>query len=291
MEKQSYSSLSLLNLLPDGKVESDIRITDKAVTGICTVYVKRSDKENEFLLREIGVAALDGTCNLTQAVQIAVEAAYTAAMSHISGTVLPAAALQPVQTPVPKKQTQSKPPQEVKPEPTQAEDLPFDADVDGDEEPLEPENEEPPEPDFPPSVDLSNILEPDNSPPLSDNDREEEPDENNGIERIGFAGTLFPASDLINSTDNNNNSALDDGGDPEYHNALDTEITIFGKLHECNNWKASKILAEKPDVIVDFCHRNSENYNGPKYTGPRTDQKEALFKLYPDAVRKVQKAA
>ena len=28
-------------------------------------------------------------------------------------------------------------------------------------------------------------------------------------------------------------------------------------------------------MIVDFCHRNSESYNGPKYTGPRTDQKEA----------------
>jgi hypothetical protein len=72
---------------------------------------------------------------------------------------------------------------------------------------------------------------------------------------------------------------------------LDTEITIFGKLHDCNGWKAGKILNERPEVIVDFCQRNSEDYNGPKYSGPRVDQKEALMKLFPDAARKVQKAA
>ncbi len=111
------------------------------------------------------------------------------------------------------------------------------------------------------------------------------------IERIDFSESLFDKSSAQETADDGGDSAEDDDTDPEYQKALDTEITIFGKLHDCNGWKVGRILAEKPSVIVDFCQRNSDSYDGPKYTGPRTDQVEALKKLYPDAALKMQNAA
>ena len=63
--------------------------------------------------------------------------------------------------------------------------------------------------------------------------------------------------------------------------ARERQITIVGKLHTCYNWPAGKILDEMPDVIVGFA---------PKYSGEKTEEKEALMVLYPEAVRKVQKA-
>ena len=80
MEKQT-NSMSLLALLPEGKVENDVRITDTAVTGVCTVYVNRTADEKEYILRTIGVALLE-VDNLTEAVRIATEQAYGAAMNQ-----------------------------------------------------------------------------------------------------------------------------------------------------------------------------------------------------------------
>ncbi len=42
MEKQNQFQ-SLMALLPNGKVENDVRITETTVTGICTVYLDRAD--------------------------------------------------------------------------------------------------------------------------------------------------------------------------------------------------------------------------------------------------------
>lgn len=309
MEKQNQSSLSLLALLPDGKVENDVRITDKTVTGICTVYVKRTDNENEFLLREIGVAALDGS-NLNEAVRTAVNEAYDAAISHIAGFT-PSAELQQPQVSGKTDGRGAKPIPGLKPEPeaktpapapdeSNAPDTQNTAEI--------PKNGEPADASDTgtgthPSVDLRSIVDipeknganPDaqaDAPPAQAGGNDDSSAENGGIERIEFSSSLFPASDLIKSSEAENNAGEDDDGvDPEYKKALDTEITIFGKLHDCTGWKAGKILNERPDVIVDFCHRNSEDFNGPKYTGPRVEQKEALFKLYPDAIRKVDRAA
>lgn len=306
MEKKIGSSLSLLALLPDGKVENDVRITDKAVTGICTVYVKRTDNENEFLLREIGVAALNGN-NLTEAVRTAVNEAYDAAISHIAGTALPATAQQPQLSKTEDRGAKPTPGQKPEPEPETpapaptGEDAPepkdeADTPKTGEPEPTSPtgtEKQQPPSVDLGSIVDISGQTEAGSAEgAASVNGKADNPAENGGVERIEFGASLFPASDLMKSAEAENSGGGDeDVGDPEYKKALDTEITIFGKLHDCNGWKAGKILNERPDVIVDFCHRNSESYDGPKYTGPRVEQKEALFKLYPDAVRKVDKAA
>jgi len=279
MEKQVNPSLSLLTLLPEGKVESDYRIADKTVTGICTVYTKRTDNENEFLLREIGVAPFEAG-NLTEAVQIAVSHARNAAICLIAG-ISPFAAGQPQLTVV-------KPPKEkATPEPAQPAPSPVNEAAGGDEskeaEVITPDENYNP---VPPPVDLNTVLQA--GTPATAEQAAGQQENNGGIEKIEFADNLFPESDF---TDNPAVDDATDDADPEYQKALDMEITIFGKLHACNGWKAGKILGEQPDVIVDFCQRNSQDYDGPKYTGPRVDQKEALFKLYSEAMRKVQKAA
>ena len=287
MEKQNYSALSLLTLLPDGKVENDVRITDKTVTGICTVYVKRSDCENEFLLREIGVAAIDGNLDLTKAVKIALESAYNAAIDHIAGiTVQSETQQQPLLAQSPNMELS---PAAGKSELEKTEISPGNNNISNTESSTDDVIPVNIESNSHSSVDLGNILQSDDSSPDSEHQKAETSEDENGIERIDFDDSLFPASDLVEPA--GNNSIAQDDIDSEYRKALDTEITIFGKLHDCNNWKAGKILDERPDVIVDFCQRNSDSYNGSKYTGPRTDRKEALFKLHPDAVRKVQKAA
>lgn len=306
MEMQNQSNLSLLALLPDGKVENDIRIADKTVTGICTVYVKRTDDEKEFLLREIGVAALNDN-NLTEAVRVAVREAYEAAINHIAG-ITPSAEHQQPQVSENTQRRGAKPTPGPKPEPEAITPAP-DSGVENESEPPNDEadatNNDEQNSAFMgtevqrPPVDLGSIVDipeksevgsVDGASPV--NDKAVTPVENGGVERIEFSSNLFPASDLIKTAETGNSGdGVDDGGDPEYQKALDMEITIFGKLHDCNGWKAGRILNERPDVIVDFCNRNSASFDGPKYTGPRVEQKESLFKLYPDAVRNAQKAA
>jgi hypothetical protein len=281
MEKQINPNLSLLTLLPEGKVESDFRITDKTVTGICTVYAKRTDNENEFLLREIGVASLDGG-NLTEAVQIAVSQARNAAISLIAG-ISPFTAQQPQLTVIKPTVENPIPAPEVKAE--QPAPSPVNEDKgNGESEVTEQPTAIVPAVQSPPPLDLSSIVQPGASAPAVQ--ANPTPASGGGIEKIEFDEIQFP-----NAGETPIAVVADEDADPEYQKALDMEITIVGKLHTCNGWKAGMILDRQPDVIVDFCQRNSQEYDGPKYTGPRTDQKEALFKLYPDAIRKTQNAA
>ena len=280
MEKQT-NSMSLLSLLPDGKVENDVRITDTAVTGVCTVYVDRTADEKEYILRTIGVAALEVN-SLTEAVRIATDQAYGAAMSHIAGAAQ--SVIAQTQPTVKAPQAEVKPALQQKQERNELASPPVSASATV-EETGTPQ---------PPSVDLRTVVdfpEADASNQNGQNSPPAQQENGGGIEKIDFEDSLFPASDLTDTPADTENSGDDDAGDPEYQKALDMEITIFGKLNACNGWKAGKILNERPDMIVDFCNRNSESYDGPKYTGPRTDQKEALFTLYPNAVRKVDKAA
>jgi hypothetical protein len=275
MEKQNQF-VSLMALLPNGKVENDVRITETTVTGRCTVYLERADDENAFFLRDIGVALIGD--DLTSAVRIAIDQAYGAAVSHLAA-MTPAASQQ--STPKTKQEnTQKTAPatQQVTQEHAPA---------------AEPETEV--DPEHPP-VDLNSIVD---LPGQNAEDvRESQPPRvmtgeqvGENIERVDFTENLFGKSDTQEPAGTGDEGDDDDDTDPEYQKALDTEITIFGKLHVCNGWKAGRILSEQPAVIIDFCQRNSEGAEGPKYSGPKTDQKEALFKLYPDAALKVQKAA
>ena len=278
---------SLMALLPNGKVENDVRITETTVTGVCTVYLDRADDENAFFLRDIGVALIGD--DLTSAVRIAVDQAYGAAVSHLAA-VTPAATAQPAMKTKQATPPNATPSAQLTTSQTVAVSTPQATSAAEQSAPkVENDSEHPP-------VDLSSIVDipGQNAAGTAQNNpvqhvmSGEQVGEN--IERIDFANNLFDKLDEQESTDNGGD-IVDDDIDPEYQKALDTEITIFGKLHDCNGWKAGRILAEQPSVIVDFCQRNSESSGGPKYTGPKTDQKEALMKLYPDAVLKLQNAA
>ncbi len=286
MEKQNQFQ-SLMALLPNGKVENDVRITETTVTGICTVYLNRADDATAFFLRDIGVALIGG--DLTSAVRLAVDQAYGAAVCHLAA-VTPAAA--PQTTPKAKQEPTQKAAPAAKQEIKEPVSAPAPQAAPAAAHPaakVEDEAEHP-------SVDLNSIVDlPGQSAAAAQGATEpqagtgEEVGEN--IKRIDFTESLFDKSGAQEIDDNAGDGAEDDDTDPEYQKAMDTEITIFGKLHVCNGWKAGRILAEQPSVIVDFCQRNSEGFDGPKYTGPRTDQVDALKKLYPDAALKMQDAA
>ena len=68
----------------------------------------------------------------------------------------------------------------------------------------------------------------------------------------------------------------------EIEHARAVQITIIGKAHGCCNWTAGRILDECPEVIAGFA---------PKYSGEKKTEKDALMALYPEALRKLQKAA
>lgn len=95
---------------------------------------------------------------------------------------------------------------------------------------------------------------------------------------------LRPAASLIVDTkpQPQSSSKEEDSAESAYEKARSMTITILGKLHECNNWTAGRILDEKPQVIVDFAHR---------YNGPKVEERDALKMLYTEALRKVNQAA
>jgi len=288
MEKQTSSSLSLLSLLPEGKVESDVRFADTTVTGVCTVYKSRTDNESEYMLRTIGVAALERN-NLTEAVRIALDQAYSTAMSHIAGVSGATTHKAKSSSSIKKPTSEQKPnqPEVVTPPVGNAnveDNAPNDDSDTTDADTVI----------TPSSVDLSSVLDFSDSAASNpteqvDSPLQEQPS-SGGIEKIEFdQSTLFPASDLLNTSGGTENTGVDDDVDPGYQKALGTQITIFGKMNDCNGWTAGKILEQHPERIINFCNRNNDE--ATKYTGPRTDQVEALRMLYPDAVRKVQSAA
>ncbi|MDR1703812.1 MAG: hypothetical protein LBS19_03895 [Clostridiales bacterium] len=264
---------SLMALLPDGKIENDIRLTDTTVTGICTVYLNRADGENAFFLRDIGVAIIGD--DLTAAVRLAVDQAYGAAVSHLAA-VMPVTAKQPAVKAQQETTLKTAPAaQQAKQEPAPAPASQAAPAAASSATIVEDGPERPP-------VDLGSIVD----VPAQGVMTNEQVGEN--IERVDFTQSLYSKDAIVQDKAG---LGEDDDADPAYQKALETEITIFGKLHVCNGWKAGRILAEQPSAIIDFCQRNSDGAPGPKYSGPKTDQKEALFKLYPDAVLKVQAAA
>lgn len=265
MEKQSQSSLSLLALLPDGKVENDVRITDKAVTGICTVYAKRADKENEFWLREIGVVALDGNCNLTDAVRIAKSEACDAAIGHISGRAPAAEQQQPQLSVVKTQEPGAKPIPGPKPELELETPAPDPAGKDADPPPknsADTSEADEPAPDTGtetrPPVDLRSIVdtpETEANPaaqadtPLTSGDgKADNPVENGGIERIEFGASLFPASDLAGSYIANSVIFV-----TASHTQLPMFLTLRLRVKISVLWQSGNtpLLGEPPDKLPD----------------------------------------
>lgn len=91
-------------------------------------------------------------------------------------------------------------------------------------------------------------------------------------------GDLRPASSLLAAAP----EPEPDSEDQRIEKARSIEISILGKLHECNGWTAGRLLDERPEIIVDLVKR---------YNGPKTEEKEALRTLYAEALRRVERAA
>lgn len=91
-------------------------------------------------------------------------------------------------------------------------------------------------------------------------------------------GDLRPASSLLAAAP----EPGPDSEDQRIEKARSIEISILGKLHECNGWTAGRLLDERPEIIVDLVKR---------YNGPKTEEKEALRTLYAEALRRVERAA
>lgn len=99
--------------------------------------------------------------------------------------------------------------------------------------------------------------------------------------RLEFAD-LRPASSLIAANPESKPAAEPDDESRRIEKARAMQITILGKLHDCNGWTAGRILDERPEIIVDMVKR---------YNGPKVEEKEALRTLYNEALRKVSQAA
>ena len=249
----------LAELLRTGKINTDFEVSDQYVTGICLLYPERSGQEHEYMVREKSLVLLDQEA-LSECVQRAKDLAYQAAVSRLTGVAAPQEALE-LEVTSPQLQVERRP--------------------------TAPTAQKPVEPSWEKEVLGGEEAEPDVSPEMEEVDstlgKPEEKPSDSIASQIGFAD-LRPASSLLRKEEERPAQEVSETGDEEIslENARNTPITILGKAHLCNGWTAGKILDEHPEIIVDFAHR---------YSGPKADQKQALEALYPEALRRLHKAA
>lgn len=262
------ASLPISAFFRAGKMDTDFVISDQYITGICVMYAQRSAQEHEYMIREKSIVALDER-GLSQCVQEAKDLAYQAAVSRLGKVDF-------LSTAEPHEQKSVHPPSEpLTPvpnkavSPSMAEQTPPEDDGKGESgnEWDAPENAVNP----PPAT----------SSPEADDDGEEAL---GGAQPLDLYG-LQPASSLCSGVAQApppSSAAAIDPAESAYEKARNMCITILGKLHECNQWTAGRILDERPEIIVDFAHR---------YNGPKVEERDALKTLYTEALRKVNQAA
>ncbi len=280
-----------------GKVDIGFEIQNDYVAGVCLAYQSRADQEHEYMIREKSFVVV-GERNLSECVEEAKDLAYRAVISRleIAGNLQappqPAAQSAPAGQPAPslgpvsidsekadtsgeaEKPTRQPAVQKEQqpvnpPEPEYDEEQDDDADFANQQD--EDEND-----DEGDAGDVSDFADDD------DEDEEQEPQQGNDIQRLDLNLGLQPASGLVNSAAAAQKPAPDEDSDAEMKNALAMPITILGKLHGSYGKTVAEILDTDPQCIVDFAHR---------YKGPKVDEKNALVKLYSEAVRRVQNAA
>jgi hypothetical protein len=281
----------------EGKVDIGFEIQKDYVAGVCLAYQSRNDQEHEYMIREKSFVMI-GERNLSECVEEAKDLAYRAVISRLqlAGNLAasPQSAVQaapvvqaapspasvsvemeksgdssveekPVTAPVAQAvhQPYTPPDDEEDQDDDSGYDDPQDEDGDDDEDGGEDD-----------SGDVSDF---------EDGDGEDnEQTQGNGIQRLDLNLGLQPASSLPNPTASAQKPALADDADVEMKKALAMPITILGKLHASYGKTVAEILDTDPQCIVDFAHR---------YKGPKEDEKNALVKLYSEAVRRVQNAA
>ena len=264
-EKGFNSPLTLSEFFRTGKMDNDFIVSDKYITGICLMYPERSAQEHEYMIREKSIVELDDR-GLSVCVQEAKDLACTAAILHLQAGNVSAL---PVKTaPHP----QSKHISEVSVITTQKSVK---------EPPALPKSEEssPTVESETSTTSLQNAVLPteNHTDTLISGAHDDDEDIGTAV-RVAF-DDLRPASSLIPQDSNDGD---DDDEANQYEKARNTIITVCGKLHECFQWPAGKILDEKPIYIVELSQR---------YDGPRTEEKSALRTLYTEALRRCNAAA
>ena len=287
-----------------GKVDIGFEIQKDYVAGVCLAYQSRADQEHEYMIREKSFVVI-GCRNLSECVEEAKDLAYKAVINrleiagHLAAPPQPAAqsastaqatpSLGPVVMGREKAGDSGETEKPVKPPVTQAARQPDDSpppdneedqddDSDFDDRQYDDNNSEDDDGDA--TGDVSDFEDDDGDNEDDGNDGEQP--QGNGIQRLDLNLGLQPASSLVNSAAPAQKAATADDADAEMKKALAMPITILGKLHASYGKTVAEILETDPQCIVDFAHR---------YKGPKEDEKNALVKLYSEAVRRAQNAA
>lgn len=227
-------------------VESPFEVQETYVTGVCTLYPDRLAGPQEYAIRERSIVERAGR-PLSACAQEAKDLAFQSAVRRMEGFVsAPKPAASPVSAAVKESQKEKAAPKPETPPPAS-------------KNTLSPEEATP--------APTSSVPEPAQTtltpPPLP---------------RRLELGDLRPASSLIAAAP----KPEPDSEEQRIEKARSMEISILGKLHECNGWTAGRLLNERPEIIVDLVRR---------YKGPKEEEKEALRTLYNEALLRVGQAA
>lgn len=239
----NLSQESLAEFFRTGKADTDFEVREDYVIGVCALYPDRLAGPQEYAIRERSIVERAGR-PLSVCAQEAKDLAFQSAVQRMEGLVSPPG---PAASPAP---SAAKVPQEEKPT-------------------LEPEP-------------LQNSPAPEKTVRVPQEPTPEPPERSASAPasppRRLELGDLRPASSLLAA-------APEPGPNSEeqrIEKARSIEISILGKLHECNGWTAGRLLDERPEIIVDLVKR---------YNGPKAEEKEALRTLYNEALLRVGQAA
>ena len=238
---------SLAEFFRTGKADTDFEVREDYVIGVCALYPDRLAGPQEYAIRERSIVERVGR-PLSICAQEAKDLAFQSAVQRMEGLASPPG---PAASPAP---AAAKAPQDKAPIPEPETPPQGNQNSSAPEKAVQVPQEPTPEP---PERSVSAPA----SPP-----------------RRLELGDLRPASSLLAAAP----EPEPDSEDQRIEKARSIEISILGKLHECNGWTAGRLLDERPEIIVDLVKR---------YNGPKTEEKEALRTLYAEALRRVERAA
>lgn len=247
MNTGNLSQESLAEFFRTGKADTDFEVREDYVIGVCALYPDRLAGPQEYAIRERSIVERAGR-PLSVCAQEAKDLAFQSAVRRMEGLVSPPG---PAASPAP---AAAKVPQDKAPIP---------------------------EPETPPQGN-QNSSAPEKTAQIPQEPTPELPERSapapaSPPRRLEL-GDLRPASSLLAAVP----ETEPDSEEQKIEKARSIEISILGKLHECNGWTAGRLLDERPEIIVDLVKR---------YNGPKTEEKEALRTLYAEALRRVERAA
>lgn len=251
----SETNISIYSLIPNGKISTRPgEITGQYVTAVSRIYMNRSDGDQEYMIEETGIVERTAYDSLAICYIEASKMAYQNALSRLMNNEAPQYETKQGEMKATVVVTDKSP---VSEQPSTR----------------NPENRAS-APESEP-VKESHYEQKDEGEPLlfsESSGGQQEPT----VKKLDL--NLIPAASLMGTNAENTGNDEDD----PIQKARDIQITIIGQAHECYNWSAGRILDEVPEIIVKFAHR---------YSGEKKVEKEALLTLYPEAVRRYEKAS